>query len=68
MDGIDVSSAMVAKLRAKPGGDRLSVTKGNYADVDVEGRYRLIYLVANSLSNLLTQDERFGASRTAPLT
>lgn len=58
VDGIDFSEAMVAKLRAKPGGERLSVTMGNYADVDVPGRYRLIYLVANSLSNLLTQDEQ----------
>lgn len=58
VDGIDFSEAMVAKLRAKPGGDRLSVTIGNYADVGVPGKYRLIYLVANSLSNLLTQDEQ----------
>ena len=58
IDGIDFSEAMVDKLRAKPGGDRLSVTMGNYADVDVSGTYRLVYIVANSLSNLLTQDEQ----------
>jgi hypothetical protein len=58
VDGIDFSEAMVAKLRAKPGGDRLSVTMGNYADVGVPGTYRLVYIVANSLSNLLTQDEQ----------
>ncbi len=58
VDGIDFSEAMVDKLRAKPGGDRLSVTMGNYADVDVSGTYRLVYIVANSLSNLLTQDEQ----------
>jgi len=58
VDGIDFSEAMVARLRAKPGGDQLSVTMGNYADVGVPGAYRLIYIVANSLSNLLTQDEQ----------
>lgn len=58
VDGIDFSEAMIDVLRAKPGGDRLSVTMGNYADVGVPGNYRLIYLVANSLSNLLTQDEQ----------
>ena len=58
VDGIDFSPAMVAKLRSKQGGNRLSITMGNYADVDVPGIYRLVYLVANSLSNLLTQDEQ----------
>jgi len=47
---------MVAKLREKPGGAEMLVTIGDYADVAVTGKYRLIYVVANSLSNLLTQD------------
>ena len=58
VDGIDFSEAMVARLRTKPGGDRMSVTMGNYAEVAVPGAYRLVYIVANSLSNLLTQDEQ----------
>ncbi len=58
VDGIDISSAMVAKLRAKPGGDQLSVTIGDFADVPVEGTYRLIYVVFNTLFNLLTQEEQ----------
>lgn len=58
VDGIDFSPAMLAKLRAKPGGDQLSITMGNYADVDVSSAYRLVYIVANSLSNLLAQDEQ----------
>src|SRR6266511_1247920 len=37
VDGIDISSAMVAKLRAKPGGDQLSVTIGDFADVPGRG-------------------------------
>ena len=58
VDGIDLSEAMVAQLRAKPGGDRVSVTVGDMADVGVEGAYRLIFVVANSLFNLLTQDDQ----------
>jgi hypothetical protein len=58
VDGIDFSSAMVAKLRAKPGGDRIAVTMGNFADLAVPGAYRLIYVVFNTLFNLLTQDEQ----------
>jgi SAM-dependent methyltransferase len=58
IDGVDLSPQMVARLRAKPGGDRLAVTLGNFADVPVEGRYRLVYVVYNTLFNLLTQDEQ----------
>lgn len=58
VDGIDQSAAMVKRLRAKPGGDRISVTMGNMADVRIDGRYRLIYLIFNTLHNLLTQDDQ----------
>jgi hypothetical protein len=58
VDGIDLSPAMVALLRTKPGGDQISVTMGNFADVAVPGTYRLIYVVFNTLFNLLTQDEQ----------
>jgi SAM-dependent methyltransferase len=58
VDGIDISPEMVARLRSKPGGDKLTVVIGNYADVPVPGAYRLIYVVFNTLFNLLTQDEQ----------
>lgn len=58
VDGIDFSPAMVAKLRAKPGGDQIAVTMGDFADVAVSGAYRLIYVVFNTLFNLLTQDDQ----------
>lgn len=58
VDGIDISPAMVAELRAKPGGDRLSVTVGDFADVPVPGTYALVFVVFNSLCNLGTQDEQ----------
>jgi SAM-dependent methyltransferase len=58
VDGVDVSPAMVSKLRAKPGGEAISVTMGDFADVPVEGSYRLVYLVFNTLFALLTQDDQ----------
>jgi SAM-dependent methyltransferase len=58
VDGIDLSPAMVDQLRARPGGDQLSVTIGDLADVPVPGTYRLIYVVFNTLFNLLTQEDQ----------
>src|ERR671915_1484815 len=58
VDGVDISPAMVEQLRTKPGGERISVTIGDFADVPVPGKYRLIYVVYNTLFNLLTQDEQ----------
>jgi SAM-dependent methyltransferase len=56
--GIDASEAMVAKLRAKPGGDSLPVTMGDFADVPVEGEYSLIYVLFNTFYALLSQEEQ----------
>ena len=56
VDGVDLSPEMVARLRAKPGGAGLRVVIGDMAQVPVEGRYPLVYLVFNTLFNLLTQD------------
>jgi SAM-dependent methyltransferase len=58
VDGIDISPAMIAQLRAKPGSDDISVTVGNFADVSVPDTYRLIYIVWNTLFNLLTQEDQ----------
>jgi Methyltransferase domain len=56
VDGIELSQAMIDRLRAKPGGEALRVTCGDMAAVELPDRYRLVYLVFNSLMNLLTQD------------
>jgi SAM-dependent methyltransferase len=56
--GVDASEAMVAKLREKPGGDRIPVTMGDFADVPVEGRYPLVFVVFNTLFGLLTQEDQ----------
>lgn len=68
--GIDASAAMVARLRAKPGGDRIPVTIGNFVDLPVAGRYALVYIPFNTFFALLTQEEqvRCFASVAAHLT
>jgi SAM-dependent methyltransferase len=58
VDGIDISPAMVARLRDKPGGDRIPVTVGDFGDAPVPGTCRLIYVVFNTLFNLLTQEDQ----------
>ena len=45
-------------MRTKPGGDEIAVTVGDFADVPVPGNYRLIFVVCNTLFNLLTQEEQ----------
>jgi SAM-dependent methyltransferase len=56
--GIDLSEAMVAVLRAKPGADAIGVTIGDFASTTVDGRFSLAYLVFNTIMNLTTQDEQ----------
>lgn len=56
--GIDISEAMVAKLRAKPGGAEIPVEMGDFADVPVEGEFTLVYLVFNTLFALTTQEDQ----------
>jgi len=56
--GIDISEAMVAKLRAKPGGEEIPVTMGDFADVGVDATYPLIYLVFNTLFALTSQEDQ----------
>jgi SAM-dependent methyltransferase len=54
--GIDLSEAMVARLRAKPGAQQIGVTIGDFATTTVEGRFTVAYLVFNTIMNLTTQD------------
>ena len=58
MAGIDASEAMVAKLRAKPGGDAIALTVGDFADVAADGPFRVVVVVFNTFFALLTQDEQ----------
>jgi SAM-dependent methyltransferase len=61
--GIDASEAMVAKLRAKPGGERVEVVMGDFADVAVEGEFDLIYVPFTTFFALDSQDRQIQCLR-----
>jgi SAM-dependent methyltransferase len=54
--GIDTSEAMLARLRAKAGADRIDARAGDMATARVEGEFGLVYLVFNTIFNLTSQD------------
>jgi SAM-dependent methyltransferase len=56
--GIELSEAMVSRLRVKPGAEQIGVTIGDFATTTVEGRFSVAYLVFNTIMNLTTQDEQ----------
>ncbi|HSU75234.1 MAG TPA: class I SAM-dependent methyltransferase [Terrabacter sp.] len=69
--GIELSEPMVARLREKVGADAIPVALGDMATTRVPGEFSLVYLVFNTISNLLSQDEqvecfRNGARHLAP--
>ena len=53
--GIDLSRAMTARLRAKPGGEGIGITIGDFSTARVEGGFRVVYLVYNTIMNVTTQ-------------
>src|ERR1700676_820891 len=53
--GIDLSRAMVARLSAKPGGEAIGVTIGDFATARADGTFTVAYLVFNTIMNLTTQ-------------
>jgi SAM-dependent methyltransferase len=63
--GIDLSPAMVAQLRAQPGGDEVPVAVGDFATTRMAGSFTLVYLVRNTITNLTTQDEQVECFRNA---
>ena len=63
--GIDLSPAMVRRLREKPGGTDIAVTIGDIATTSVDGTFALAYLVFNTIMNLTTQDEQVACFRNA---
>jgi SAM-dependent methyltransferase len=63
--GIDRSKAMVARLRAKPGGDDIGVTIGDFATTTVGGSFTLAYMVFNAIVNLTTQEAQVACFRNA---
>jgi SAM-dependent methyltransferase len=65
--GIDLSEAMVARLRAKPGAENIEVTIGDFATTRVDGRFSVAYLVFNTIHNLTTQDEQVACFQNVAL-
>ena len=63
--GIDVSTAMVARLRAKPGGDAVGVTIGDLASTRVDGSFDVVYLVFNTIMNVTAQAQQVACFRNA---
>jgi SAM-dependent methyltransferase len=63
VEGIEASQAMAARMRAKPGGDGIPVAIGDMADVAVEGPFRLVYLIYNTLYNLPTAERQVDCFR-----
>jgi SAM-dependent methyltransferase len=58
VSGIDLSEAMLARMRAKPGAERIEAVAGDFATTTVDGTFTLVYLVFNTIGNLTTQDEQ----------
>jgi SAM-dependent methyltransferase len=58
VEGIELSQDMVDRMREKPGGERMRVVIGDMARAEMGRRYGLVYLVFNTIGNLLTQDEQ----------
>ena len=58
VSGIDISEAMVSRMRAKAGGEAIEVTFGDIAEVRAPGSFGLVYLPFNIITNLTTQEEQ----------
>jgi SAM-dependent methyltransferase len=63
--GIDLSEAMVARLKAKPGGDAIPVTIGDFARTRVEGTFSLAYVVFNTIMNITAQEDQIACFANA---
>lgn len=61
--GIELSAAMVTRLREKPGGERIPVSIGDMATTRVPGSFAVAYLVANTIGNLTTQESQVACFR-----
>jgi SAM-dependent methyltransferase len=61
--GIELSRAMAARLRDKPGGEAIAVTIGDMTTTRVAGTFTLAYLVFNTINNLTTQDAQVACFR-----
>jgi SAM-dependent methyltransferase len=63
--GIELSQPMIDRLRTKADEATIPVVVGDMADARAPGTFRLVYLVYNAISNLLTQAEQVACFRNA---
>ena len=63
VQGIDLSTAMVARLREKPLGTDIPVAIGDFATTELNERFSLVYLVFNTIMNLTTQAQQVACFR-----
>ncbi len=63
--GIELSRAMLARLRDKPGGQAIPVAVGDMTSARVEGSFSLVYLVFNTIMNVTTQPGQVEVFRNA---
>lgn len=61
--GIELSKAMIDRLRAKPGGEGIGITIGDFSRITAEGTFRLAYLVFNTIMNLTSQTAQVACFR-----
>jgi SAM-dependent methyltransferase len=61
--GIELSKAMIARLRSKPGGEAIDVTIGDFSNTTVDGTFSVAYLVFNTIQNLTTQGAQVACFR-----
>jgi SAM-dependent methyltransferase len=65
VQGVELSQHMVDKLKEKPGSDKIDVVIGDMASVKIPGKFTLVYLVYNTITNLITQNEQVNCFRNA---
>jgi SAM-dependent methyltransferase len=63
--GIEISSAMVTRLKEQPGGADILVTIGDFATTTVDETFTLVFLIRNTITNVTTQDEQVATFRNA---
>ena len=65
VSGIELSPAMIAQLRAKPGADAVEVVEGDMTTTRVADDFGLVYLVYNTITNLTSQDDQVACFENA---
>jgi SAM-dependent methyltransferase len=65
VSGIELSPYMLERLRAKPGADRVAAVEGDMTTTRVDGEFSLVYLVYNTITNLITQDAQVACIENA---